>query len=99
LIPEPDQPTLDAGTTSTSSSKENSMSLLAAHPPRPAERAAVLAFLEVDRRLRRLEHVDPAASARLRLALADMRQRYERGAMTTADVQLETSRLLETSSR
>lgn len=70
------------------------MSLLAAHPPRPADREAVLAFLDLDRRLRRLERVDAAASGRLRLALADLRQRYERGTLSADAVQHEAARLL-----
>lgn len=55
------------------------MSLLADHAPRTARRETVLVFLEIDRRLRRLERVDAAASGRLRLALASLRQRVERG--------------------
>lgn len=73
------------------------MSLLADHhAPRTsaAHREAVLAFLEIDRRLRRLERVDAAASGRLRLAFLSLRQRFERGQIAADAAKGEAELLL-----
>lgn len=70
------------------------MSHLALRAPHTAEREAVLAFLEIDRRLRRLERFDAAASGRLRLALVSLRQRFERGQITADAAQREAELLL-----
>lgn len=72
------------------------MSLLADHhaPHTAAHREAVLAFLEIDRRLRRLERVDAAASGRLRLALLSLRQRFERGQIAADAAKGEAELLL-----
>lgn len=73
------------------------MSHLAVQAPHTTEREAVLAFLEIDRRLRRLERVDAAASGRLRLALASLRQRFERGQIEAAAAKREADLLLHRS--
>lgn len=70
------------------------MSHLAVRAPHTAEREAVLAFLEIDRRLRRLERVDAAASARLRLALLTLRQGFERGRIAPDAAKREADLLL-----
>jgi hypothetical protein len=71
------------------------MSNLAVQAPHTAEREAVLAFLEIDRRLRRLERVDAAASGRLRLALVSLRQQFDRGQVRADAAKREADLLIQ----
>jgi len=70
------------------------MSHLDVQAPRTAERDVILAFLEIDRRLQRLQRLDAAASGRLRLALVSLRQRVERGQLTADAAKREAELLL-----